>query len=122
MAKNHENNGFLSIDTLRENYSAVIIAHGASKDRLLGLENELTTKGVLPSRRVVNWYNSSLDNNLNLDEEFNLEEARDITVIGNGNIFTDISRILTKDPEELAKFDLHSNVIDHLRKSNVKNI
>ena len=72
IASNHEDSGYLSIDKLRENYSAVVIAHGASKDRMLGFDNELTTKGVLPSRRVVNWYNGSLDNNLDLEEEFNL--------------------------------------------------
>ena len=101
MAKNHEESGFLSVDTLRENYSAVVIAHGASKDRLLGFDNELSTKGVLPSRRVVNWYNGSLDNDLDLKTEFNLENAQNMTIIGNGNIFCDIARILLKDPATL---------------------
>jgi hypothetical protein len=36
------------------------------KDRLLGLDNELTGKGILPSRRVVDWYNGSLDNQLDI--------------------------------------------------------
>ena len=92
----------------------MVIAHGASKDRMLGFDNELTTKGVLPSRRVVNWYNGSLDNDLDLEEEFNLEQARDLTVVGNGNIFCDIARILLKDPSQLQQFDLHSNVLSYL--------
>lgn len=78
-----------------------MIAHGASKDRLLGLEHETTAKGILPVRRVVNWYNGSLDNDLNLEQEFDITKAKNLTVIGNGNIFCDVSRILLKDPATL---------------------
>jgi hypothetical protein len=78
-----------------------VIAHGASKDRLLGLEHETTAKGILPVRRVVNWYNGSLDNDLDLSTEFDITNSKNLTVIGNGNIFCDVSRILLKDPSTL---------------------
>jgi len=80
----------------------------------LGLEHELTAHGILPSRKVVNWYNGSLDNDLNTDLDFNLEESRDITVIGNGNIFCDISRTLLKNPDEFLSTDMPEPVIDLL--------
>jgi len=35
---------------------------------------------------------------MNLDTEFNIKKARDLTIIGNGNIMCDITRMLTKDP------------------------
>lgn len=89
------------------------------KDRHLGLEHELTADGILPSRRVVNWYNGSLDDDLDVDREFNLRDSKNITVIGNGNIFCDISRTLMKDPEELAKTDMPSRVANLLRNSNL---
>ena len=73
-----------------------MLAHGATNDRKLGLLNE---EKVIPSRRVVNWYNGSLDNDLNLNSEFNLKKARDMVIIGNGNIFCDIARVMLKDPE-----------------------
>jgi adrenodoxin-NADP+ reductase len=76
----------------------VILAHGALKDRLLGLDGELTASGIVPSRRVVNWYNGSLDNDLDIKKEFDLEKIRDLAVIGNGNIFCDIARTLLKEP------------------------
>jgi adrenodoxin-NADP+ reductase len=107
---------------LKDNYSAVVIAHGASKDRLLGLEHETTAKGILPVRRVVNWYNGSLDNNLDIETEFDITKSRDLTVIGNGNIFCDVSRILMKDPSTLQQFDLPSSVIDVLKNSKIENI
>ena len=53
----------VSLEALRARYSAVVLAYGASKDRMLGLENELSS-GIYPSRRIVNWYNGSLDNDM----------------------------------------------------------
>ena len=57
----------VSVEQLRQKYSAVILAHGALKDRSLGLEHEDTTRGIVPARRVVNWYNGSLDNDLDIE-------------------------------------------------------
>jgi len=86
---------------------------------MLGLEHEKTATGILHSRRVVNWYNGSLDDNLNMQTEFNLKKARDVTIIGNGNIMCDIVRILHKDPTEFEKTDMSKVVIDALKESNV---
>lgn len=95
----------------------MVIAHGASKDKLLGLEHETTANGILPVRRVVNWYNGSLDNDLDIEKEFDITNAKNLTVVGNGNIFCDVSRILLKDPSVLQQFDLPSKVIDVLKNS-----
>jgi hypothetical protein len=99
----------------------VVLAHGALKDRMLGIENE-TALGILPSRRVVNWYNGALDNDLDLEQEFNLAQTKNLTIIGNGNIFCDIARILLKDPESLKNFDMPDSVVEHLRASKLENI
>ena len=58
----------LSMKQLREKYSAVILANGAISDRHLGIPGEHELKGVLPARRVVDWYNGSLDLDLGKDE------------------------------------------------------
>ena len=42
----------------------MILACGADKDRILGIDKELSLGGVFPSRRIVNWYNGSLDNDI----------------------------------------------------------
>ena len=64
----------MNIDELRQNYSAVILAYGATTDKELSLEGEHTLKGVLPSRRIVEYYNGSLDSDLTT-EEFDLEQV-----------------------------------------------
>ena len=92
------------------------------KDRLLGLEHELSAKGILPSRRVVNWYNGSLDDDLDVERDFNLRNSKNITVIGNGNIFCDILRVLFKDIKELEQTDMPMSVIDIVKQSNVETI
>lgn len=43
-------NGGISVEKLRELYSGVILAYGASSERKLGLPNEFSLKGVLSSR------------------------------------------------------------------------
>mmetsp|Transcript_33418 Transcript_33418/g.51290 ORF Transcript_33418/g.51290 Transcript_33418/m.51290 type:complete len:239 (-) Transcript_33418:724-1440(-) len=121
IAKNHSADGTVTVDQLRENYSGVILAHGALKDRQLGLPNE-SARGILSSRRVVNWYTGSLDNDLDLEREFNLEQAKNISVIGSGNIFCDIARQLLKDPSELHPTDMPSSVVEYLKGSKVENI
>ena len=58
----------LTMKQLREKYSAVILANGAISDRDLGIPGEHELRGVLPARRVVDWYNGSLDLDLAKDE------------------------------------------------------
>ena len=108
----------VSLEALRNRYSAVVLAYGASKDRMLGLENE-TCSGIYPSRRVVNWYNGSLDNDVS---SMNLENTRDALVIGNGNIFCDIARSMLKSPEILAKTDMPKSVVEELAASKLTNV
>jgi hypothetical protein len=52
----------------------------------------------------------------------NLENSRDVIIIGNGNIFCDISRMLLKDAESFSNTDMPESVIKSLRKSKIKNI
>lgn len=63
----------------------------------------------------MNWYNGSLDNDLNIDEEFDLKNAKNVTVIGNGNIFCDIARTLLKSPKAFEQTDMPETAIDVLR-------
>ena len=111
----------ISVEQLREKYSAVIMAYGATSDRMLGLEGETTLKGILPSRRVVDWYNGSLDMDLK-EGEFDVRELEKIAIIGNGNIACDMSRMLLKDPSDFRNSDAPMHVIEALQKSKVHSI
>ena len=101
----------VSIAELREKYSAVILAYGAISDRELGLEGEHTLKGILPSRRVVDWYNGSLDMDLK-ENEFDLNLIEHMGIIGNGNIACDISRMLLRPYADLQSSDAPLSVIE----------
>lgn len=120
MAKDHTD-GCVSVDELRKRYSGVILAYGALKDRHLGLDGELSVNGILPSRRIVNWYNGSLDNDLTL-AEFDPSKTKDVIVVGNGNIFCDIARTLLKNPKEFESTDMPQSTIELLKQSNIENI
>lgn len=49
-------------------YSGIILAYGAIGERALGLPGENQIKGLLSSRRFVNWYNGSLDLDITEDD------------------------------------------------------
>lgn len=110
----------VSINDLRKHYSAVILAYGATSDRELGLPNERTLKGIWPSRKIVDWYNGSLD--CSEGNEFNFEEINHLAIIGNGNIACDISRMLLKEVNDFKDSDAPSHVLDTLRKSRLHTI
>jgi adrenodoxin-NADP+ reductase len=103
---------------LREKYSAVVLSYGAISDRELGLPDEHTIRNVLPCRKVVDWYNGSLDNRLSASD-FNLEEIEDLAIVGNGNVACDIARMLTKKPQEFIDSDTPSPVMAALDKTNL---
>ena len=75
----------------------------------------------MPSRRVVEYYNGSLDMDLT-PEEFDPENIRHIGIIGNGNIACDISRMFLKDPSEFRDSDTPESVMEKLRKSQIHTV
>jgi NADPH-dependent glutamate synthase beta subunit-like oxidoreductase len=111
----------ISLDVLRTNYSAIIIAYGAESENTLGIENE-DAEGCYSARRFVNWYNGhilySQDSPFN-SIDFNQEN---VVIIGNGNVAVDVARILSKSYNELKKYDIPEYVLDKLANKRVKNI
>lgn len=99
----------------------MILAYGAASDRELGLEGENTIQGVLPSRRIVEYYNGSLDTDLTL-HEFNPEQHEHIGIVGNGNIACDIARMFLKDPVLFNTSDTPEHVMSALRRSKVNTV
>jgi len=71
---------------------------------------------------MANWYNGSLDDDLDYERQLDLEHVRDVAIIGNGNVAMDISRVILKEPSLLAPFDAPSRVIEQLKKSNLRSI
>jgi ferredoxin--NADP+ reductase len=107
----------ITIAELQERYHAVVFAYGTSVDRHLGIDGE-DLPGSHSATEFVNWYNAHPDFT---DREFDLSCER-VVVIGNGNVATDVARMLALTREELEVTDTADHAIDPLAACEVKEI
>jgi ferredoxin--NADP+ reductase len=107
----------LSHDDLTERYHAVIYAVGAQTDRRMGIPGE-DLPGSWAATELVAWYNGHPDYR---DLEFDLSAERAV-VVGNGNVATDVARMLALTREELAETDVADHALEVLAESNVREI
>jgi ferredoxin--NADP+ reductase len=99
----------VSAAELADYYHAVIYAYGAPTDRHLGIPGE-DLPGSHAATEFVAWYNAHPDF---ADHEFDLSCERAV-VIGNGNVATDVARMLGLNREELEATDTAEHAIDAL--------
>ena len=104
----------LSHEELTERYHAVIYAVGAQTDRRMGIPGE-DLPGSWAATEFVAWYNGHPDYR---DPEFDLSAERAI-VVGNGNVATDVARMLALTRDELAATDVADHALEVLAESNV---
>ncbi|MEV6359254.1 FAD-dependent oxidoreductase [Nocardia asteroides] len=102
---------------LLDHHHAVIYAVGASSDRKLGVPGE-DLPGSHSATEFVAWYNGHPDF---ADREFDLSGERAV-IVGNGNVALDVARVLTVDPDELAKTDIADHALEALRNSNIREV
>ncbi|WP_433628181.1 FAD-dependent oxidoreductase [Nocardia sp. CA-120079] len=102
---------------LLAHHHAVIYAVGASSDRRLGVPGE-DLPGSHSATEFVAWYNGHPDY---ADRKFDLSGERAV-IVGNGNVALDVARVLTVDPDELAKTDIADHALDALRGSNIREV
>ena len=107
----------VTVDELREHYSAVIISTGAQTDRALGIPGEHLV-GSHAATDLVGWYNGHPDY---ADRTFDLTEHA-AAVVGIGNVAIDVTRILVKSTDVLATTDLVSGALDALRSSQLDTV
>ena len=107
----------ITADELAERYHAVIYAYGAPTDRHLGIPGE-DLPGSHAATAFVAWYNAHPDF---ADHEFDLSCERAV-VIGNGNVATDVARMLGLTREELEATDTAEHAIDALCDHPIKEI
>src|SRR5579863_4479629 len=98
-------------------YDAVLYAVGTATDRKLGIEGE-DLPGSHSATEFVAWYNGHPDF---ADREFDLSGERAV-IVGNGNVALDVARVLTVNPDELAKTDIADHALDALRRSNIREV
>ncbi|HEU4327260.1 MAG TPA: FAD-dependent oxidoreductase [Roseiflexaceae bacterium] len=104
-------------EDLRPLYDQIIYAVGAQSDRRMNIPGE-DLAGSFPATAFVGWYNGHPDYR---DMQFDLSHER-VVVVGNGNVAMDVTRILSTDPDELAKTDIADYALEQLRASRVREV
>ena len=112
----------LTVDELRASVDAVVYAYGAGSDRRLGIPGE-DLPGSVAAPELVTWYTGHPD--VHPDDggvapghpwvPGLLSGAREVVVIGAGNVALDVVRVMVRGVDELAATDMPDEVVAALR-------
>ena len=106
----------ITLDDLKKHYNAVIFATGAIQDASLNIPG-VDLDGSYGAADFVNWYDAHPD----FPTSWPLN-AKEIAVIGNGNVALDVARMLIKLPEDLLTTDIPDHVYQGLKESPVTDV
>ena len=106
----------ITLDELKQHYNAVIFATGAVKDADLNIPG-IDLEGSFGAAEFVNWYDAHPD----FARTWPLN-AKEVAVIGNGNVALDVARVLAKLPEQMLATDIPANVYEGLKASPVTDV
>jgi ferredoxin--NADP+ reductase len=107
----------LTHDDLLAHHHAVLYAVGAPNDRRLDIEG-MGLPGTGTATEVVAWINGHPEYS---DLPVDLGHER-VVIVGNGNVALDVARILTTDPDALARTDISDHALAALRASRVQEV
>lgn len=107
----------LSHADLLAHHHAVLYAVGAPDDRRLDVDG-MGLLGTGTATEVVAWINGHPDFT---DLPVDLGHER-VVIVGNGNVALDVARILTSDPDNLARTDISDHALKALRGSAVREV
>jgi ferredoxin--NADP+ reductase len=106
----------ITLDDLKQHYNAVIFATGAIQDADLKIPG-VELDGSYGAADFVNWYDAHPD----FPRSWPLD-AKQIAVIGNGNVALDVARMLIKRPDDLLSTDIPDHVYEGLKASPVTDV
>jgi ferredoxin/flavodoxin---NADP+ reductase len=107
----------LSHADLLAHHHAVLYAVGAPNDRRLDIEG-MGRPGTATATEIVAWFNGHPEF-AHLPVDLGHESA---LIVGNGNVALDVARILTTDPDDLARTDIAAHALAVLRSSKVREV
>ncbi|MDM4143046.1 MULTISPECIES: 4Fe-4S binding protein [Mycobacterium] len=107
----------LSHADLLAHHHAVLYAVGAPDDRRLDIEG-MGLPGTGTATELVAWINGHPDF---ADLPVDLSHERAV-IVGNGNVALDVARLLTSDPDELARTDIADHALAAFRASAVREV
>ncbi len=106
----------LSLADLREHYDALVFATGAIKDADLNIPG-IELDGSFGGADFVSWYDGHPD----VARDWPLE-AKEVAVLGNGNVALDVARMLSKHADDLLVTEIPDNVHATLKSSPVTDV
>jgi ferredoxin--NADP+ reductase len=106
----------LQLDDIREHYHAVIFATGAIKDANLNIPG-VELDGSYGAADFVAWYDGHPD----FPRTWPLN-AKEVAVLGNGNVALDVARVLAKQADDMLSTDIPANVYEGLKASPVTDV
>ncbi len=110
----------IELDELRRSVDAVVYTYGAAGDRRLGIPGE-ELPGSMAATELVAWYCGHPDADRAGVEEA-VTRARDVVVVGVGNVALDVARVLARSPAELEATDMPQHVLDALAAAPVERV
>lgn len=106
----------ITLDDLRTHYDAIVFATGAIDDADLEIPG-IELEGSFGAADFVNWYDAHPD----VSTEWDLS-AKQIAVIGNGNVALDVARVLSKQADDMLTTEIPDNVYQGLKASQATDI
>ena len=106
----------ITLDDLKRHYHAVIFSTGAIRDADLDIPG-IDLSGSYGAADFVSWYDGHPD----FPREWPLE-AKEVAVIGNGNVALDVARMLAKHADDLLPTEIPDNVYQGLKSSPVTDV
>ena len=106
----------ITLGDLKAHYHSVVFATGAMRDAKLEIPG-IDLPGSFGAADFVSWYDGHPD----VPRDWSLE-AKEVAVIGNGNVALDVARMLVKRPEDLYPTEVPPNVFGALESSKVTDV
>lgn len=101
---------------LKRHYHAVIFSTGAIRDADLNIPG-IELDGSYGAAEFVSWYDGHPD----VPRDWPLN-AKEVAVIGNGNVALDVARMLAKHADDLLPTEIPDNVYNRLKQSPVTDV
>jgi ferredoxin--NADP+ reductase len=106
----------ITLDDLKKHYNAVIFSTGAIRDADLDIPG-IDLPGSYGAAEFVSWFDGHPD----VPRDWPLD-AKEIAVIGNGNVALDVARMLAKHADDLLPTEIPDNVYRALNSSPVTDV
>ncbi|HZL02619.1 MAG TPA: FAD-dependent oxidoreductase, partial [Cellulomonas sp.] len=103
----------VKLEDMRQFYDAVIFSTGSIRDAALAIPG-IDLDGSYGAADFVSWYDGHPD----VPRTWPLQ-AKEVAVLGAGNVALDVARILAKHADDLLPTEIPANVYDTLRASPV---